>query len=295
MRGRANTRRSSPSSCRPCSRAYARVSAEADLVLIEGAGSAAEINLRAGDIANMGFARAAQCPVALIGDIDRGGHIRPNSRNQGGARARGRRHDRRLHRQQVPRRRKPVRRRHGDARGAHRLARARPCAVLRREPSACPRKTRLALARSKPAPDGQRHDRRADAGADRQFRRVRPAAHGALRAACLRPPRRGHCPSPISSSCPAARRRSRTSISFSSRAGTSIFSPMRGAAGGCSESAAATRCSGRASPTLKGSKGRPAKGRRPLPARGRDGADRREDPARGRGRARRRRRAVSRL
>ena len=52
---------------------FARSSAEADLVLIEGAGSAAEINLREGDIANMGFARAADCPVALIGDIDRGG------------------------------------------------------------------------------------------------------------------------------------------------------------------------------------------------------------------------------
>jgi adenosylcobyric acid synthase len=52
---------------------YARIGAEADLVLVEGAGSAAEINLRAGDIANMGFARAAECPVALIGDIDRGG------------------------------------------------------------------------------------------------------------------------------------------------------------------------------------------------------------------------------
>jgi adenosylcobyric acid synthase len=52
---------------------YARVSADADLVLVEGAGSAAEINLRQGDIANMGFARAANCPVALIGDIDRGG------------------------------------------------------------------------------------------------------------------------------------------------------------------------------------------------------------------------------
>jgi adenosylcobyric acid synthase len=46
---------------------------DADLVLIEGAGSAAEINLREGDIANMGFARAANCPVVLIGDIDRGG------------------------------------------------------------------------------------------------------------------------------------------------------------------------------------------------------------------------------
>ena len=52
---------------------YARVKAEAELVLIEGAGSAAEINLREGDIANMGFARAAGCPVALVGDIDRGG------------------------------------------------------------------------------------------------------------------------------------------------------------------------------------------------------------------------------
>jgi len=52
---------------------YASVSADADLVLVEGAGSAAEINLREGDIANMGFARAADCPVAMIGDIDRGG------------------------------------------------------------------------------------------------------------------------------------------------------------------------------------------------------------------------------
>ena len=52
---------------------FARLKREADLVLIEGAGSAAEINLREGDIANMGFARAAGCPVVLIADIDRGG------------------------------------------------------------------------------------------------------------------------------------------------------------------------------------------------------------------------------
>jgi adenosylcobyric acid synthase len=51
---------------------FRRLSAEADLVLVEGAGSPAEINLRAGDIANMGFARAAQVPVVLVGDIDRG-------------------------------------------------------------------------------------------------------------------------------------------------------------------------------------------------------------------------------
>jgi len=48
---------------------------QADLVLIEGAGSAAEVNLRVGDIANMGFARAADVPVILMGDIDRGGVI----------------------------------------------------------------------------------------------------------------------------------------------------------------------------------------------------------------------------
>jgi adenosylcobyric acid synthase len=52
-----------------------RLAAEADVVVIEGAGSPAEINLRSGDIANMGFARAAGVPVVLIGDIDRGGVI----------------------------------------------------------------------------------------------------------------------------------------------------------------------------------------------------------------------------
>ncbi|HEX9771329.1 MAG TPA: cobyric acid synthase, partial [Kiloniellales bacterium] len=54
---------------------FDRLAEGADLVLVEGAGSAAEVNLRAGDIANMGFAEAARVPVVLVGDIDRGGVI----------------------------------------------------------------------------------------------------------------------------------------------------------------------------------------------------------------------------
>ncbi|MDE2262691.1 MAG: cobyric acid synthase, partial [Gammaproteobacteria bacterium] len=52
---------------------YRRLHAAYEYVVIEGAGSPAEINLREGDIANMGFAEAVDCPVVLIADIDRGG------------------------------------------------------------------------------------------------------------------------------------------------------------------------------------------------------------------------------
>jgi adenosylcobyric acid synthase len=54
---------------------YSRLAADADLIVVEGAGSPAEINLRDGDIANMGFAEAAEVPVVLVGDIERGGVI----------------------------------------------------------------------------------------------------------------------------------------------------------------------------------------------------------------------------
>jgi adenosylcobyric acid synthase len=54
---------------------FARICGEADIVLVEGAGSPAEVNLRQSDIANMGFAEAADVPVVLVGDISRGGVI----------------------------------------------------------------------------------------------------------------------------------------------------------------------------------------------------------------------------
>ena len=53
--------------------AFARLCGEFEAVIVEGAGSPAEVNLRANDIANMGFAEAADCAVILVADIDRGG------------------------------------------------------------------------------------------------------------------------------------------------------------------------------------------------------------------------------
>ncbi len=64
-----------PSLMVPVLESFGRLRAAHDLVLVEGAGSPAEVNLRAGDIANMGFAKAAGVPVVLAGDIDRGGVI----------------------------------------------------------------------------------------------------------------------------------------------------------------------------------------------------------------------------
>ena len=64
-----------PTLMRAVLESFERLRGQHDLVIVEGAGSPAEINLRAGDIANMGFAEAAKVPVVLVGDIDRGGVI----------------------------------------------------------------------------------------------------------------------------------------------------------------------------------------------------------------------------
>jgi adenosylcobyric acid synthase len=58
---------------KPVLQSYGRLCEDYELIIVEGAGSPAEINLRENDIANMGFATAVDCPVVLVADIDRGG------------------------------------------------------------------------------------------------------------------------------------------------------------------------------------------------------------------------------
>jgi adenosylcobyric acid synthase len=62
---------------------FEKLSSRFDSVVIEGAGSPAEINLRANDIANMGLAEEADIPVIIVADIDRGGVFRPSLRHPG--------------------------------------------------------------------------------------------------------------------------------------------------------------------------------------------------------------------
>jgi adenosylcobyric acid synthase len=73
--GAANFREARRPLLREVMESFERLRARCDIVVVEGAGSPAEINLRSGDIANMGFARETDVPVVLVGDIDRGGVI----------------------------------------------------------------------------------------------------------------------------------------------------------------------------------------------------------------------------
>ena len=110
---------------------------EAELIVIEGAGSPAEVNLRAGDIANMGFAEAADVPVMLVGDIDRGGVIASLVGTHALLADAERRRDQGVPDQQVSRRCGAVCRGRKADRGAHRLGQSGRAALFRGRQRGC--------------------------------------------------------------------------------------------------------------------------------------------------------------
>ena len=237
---------------------FARLKGEADIVLVEGAGSASEINLRANDIANMGFARAADVPVVLIGDIDRGGVIA----SLVGTKAVIEADDAALIEGFL------VNKFRGDpalfANGMALIAAAtgwEPLGLIPFFPEArlLPAEDALALDGARPVKAGSAHqDRGPPPAAYRQFRRSRSARRRAVRRSRARASGQARCPAmPISSSCRAPRRPSPISPRCAKRASISTSPRICAAAARCSACAAAIRCSAAPSTTPTASRGRP--------------------------------------
>ena len=226
-------------------------------MLVEGAGSASEVNLRANDIANMGFARAAGVPVVLIGDIDRGGVIASLVGTKAVIDAEGRGADPRASSSTGSAATRPVRRRHGaDRAGAPAGRRSGSCRTSPTRAGCRPR-TRWRSSSARAARRRARADRRADPAAHRQFRRSRSARRRARRRARAGASGRGA----------AGRRRSRHPAGLEGDDRRSRGAARRGlghrhrgascaAAAGCSASAAATRCWAARSPIPTASRAR---------------------------------------
>ena len=100
-------------------KAFHKLEEQADIIVIEGAGSPAEINLKENDIVNMGMAEMVNAPVLLAGDIDRGG-VFTAFRNTDAFRRAGKIPCKRFNHQQIPRRRIHIGTGHSDARGKRR-------------------------------------------------------------------------------------------------------------------------------------------------------------------------------
>ena len=228
----------------------AQLRREFDVVVCEGAGSPAEINLRATDIANMGLARAAGLPVIVVTDIDRGGVVRRPVRDGRPAGARRPGADRRVRDQQVPRRAVPARPRPGHDHRADRAAGPRRAAlgaraVAGRGGLAGPGRRPARAARGRARPGGRRRaaGQRRAAAADQQRHRHRragrragragPAGRAPGRAGRRRPGRAARLPGHGGRPGLAARRRVSRRPSPSGPPG----------AARCWASAAATRCS----------------------------------------------------
>ena len=271
---------------------FGRLAAECDLVLVEGAGSASEVNLRKSDIANMGFARAADVPVVLVGDIDRGGVIASLVGTKTVIDAADADDDRGLHRQPLPRRSHPVRRRHEDGERAHRVARTGPGAVLRGGTSSAGRRC------GDPAgPEGGKRrwphsHRRPRLSPHRQLRRLRSAAARPWRRPRLRrtaPTSAGRRQTDHPPRIEIDHRRSRLA------AAVRLGHRPQGASAARRLRAGHLRRLPDARPHDCRSarhRGTAAEGRRPRTVRGRHGARRRQGPGRGERRDHGRRRAV---
>ena len=236
---------------------FARLKGEADIVLVEGAGSASEINLRANDIANMGFARAADVPVVLIGDIDRGGVIA----SLVGTKAVIDADDAALIKASwstssaATRRCSPTAWRSSPRRPAGSRSGSFPSSPRR---GCCRRRMR-----SRWTERGQSKPERASRSRSRCCR-ISPISTISIRSTPSRPSISCGCDRarrfpamPISSSCRAPRRPSPISPRCAKRASISTSSRISAAAAWCSVFAAAIRCSAARCMTPTGSKGTP--------------------------------------
>ena len=211
-----------------------------DVVIVEGAGSPAEINLLHSDLVNLRLAAAAGLPAIVVGDIDRGGvfaalygtvallpdDLRPLVRGFVINKLRG---DPALLADGPGRARAPVRR--ADPRRPARTCTTCPSTPRTRSP--CP-------GRPRPAGVGDARRRRHPLPPHRQLHRPRPAGPRARRSACASSTAPRPSAGPTSSSCPAPRPRSPTSSGCGAGASTGPLERVRRPR--CSASAAATRC-----------------------------------------------------